>query len=381
MSRPPTPGLFSSVLGYLTREVTDFVVSAAGGEPGKATPHVDARKERDGRSERERRKERKRRRVQSQAEGQVEGEDVPASGKAQRKRRSHEDEQYDASAEDGQKSSRRRISPPSPDSSRAGPSNVAPEPSTSKDAEPAPAPRRRKRRPSITMPGSLYPRTPSVEPDSPSHSARTPSPQPQPQPHSPSNPSRYVDYQIPLPPSRPSTPSQWVVSPPRGKRVGEATRRFSEDGDARLMLPKHPHSPNHRAEKSQSSSNAKGKGRERERELPAVFDSSDSSSSESDDEGRASPSPRARKITRSHNHDQENEKDSGGGGGKLKRTMSVGGIERELVAVRQAHAQKEAVWEDRDVGDSTVVQDERREYLERIQGLEAEVQRLRAELL
>ena len=32
MSRPSTPGLFSSVLGYITREVSDFVVTAAGGE-------------------------------------------------------------------------------------------------------------------------------------------------------------------------------------------------------------------------------------------------------------------------------------------------------------------------------------------------------------
>lgn len=119
------------------------------------------------------------------------------------------------------------------------------------------------------------------------------------------------------------------------------------------MLPKHPHSPNHREEK--------GKGKA----LPAVFDSSsEEESSEEEDNGRASPSPRAKK--------NENRL-----GNALKRTMSVGGIERELNAVRQAHAEKEAAWEG---ADTTVVHDEREDFLEKIHGLEAEVQRLRAEV-
>ncbi|KZV60440.1 hypothetical protein PENSPDRAFT_759991 [Peniophora sp. CONT] len=355
MSRPSTPGLFSSVFGYITREVSDFVVTAAGGEPSKAQVQANANLNvvKDGKSERK--KERKRRRVQSEV--QVEGEEAHDKVQKQRKRRSHDEhEQNIENAEGSQKSSRRRLSPPSPDSSRAGPSN-APEPSTSKDAEPAPAPRRRKRRSSVTMPGSFDLRSASLEPESPS----------EPEPESPPSPepstSRYVDYQIPLPPSRPSTPpsasrtsrspQSWTPPSPRGKRVGAATRRFSNDGDPALMLPKHPHSPNHREEKG------------KDKALPAVFDSSsDEESSEEEDGGRASPSPRAKK--------NENRL-----GNALKRTMSVGGIERELNAVRQAHAEKEAAWEG---ADTTVVHDEREDFLEKIHGLEAEVMRLKAEL-
>ena len=150
--------------------------------------------------------------------------------------------------------------------------------------------------------------------------------------------------------------------------MGAATRRFSEDGDPKLMLPKHPHSPNHRAEKNTNQASTSSKGKERE--LPAVFDTDGEESSSSEEDGRTSPSPAQKKVV----------SNGRSGGGKLKRKMSVGGIQRELEAVKQAHAQKEAVWEDNGAGDTTVVRDERQEYLERIMGLEAEVQRLKAEV-
>ncbi|KAI0033096.1 hypothetical protein K488DRAFT_85251 [Vararia minispora EC-137] len=197
------------------------------------------------------------------------------------------------------------------------------------------------------MPGSFFPRSPSLEPDSSGfgHLAQLACSIDDSDGEPVASTSR-VEYRLPITGSpsvsRPSTPSTPSRTPrrPSGRIVSEATQRFHADADSSILLPIHPHSPNHMRI---ISADRKGKGRalpdaddDIERDFPAVHHTS------SADERR------------------------------------VHGAEQALSAVRREHREKERRWENQ--ADTTIIREERDDYLDRIKQLEEEVRRLKEEL-
>ncbi|KAI0315559.1 hypothetical protein OF83DRAFT_1084879 [Amylostereum chailletii] len=360
---PVESGLFSSVIGYISREVQDFVSSATGGSATEASTSRSSRhRTRPGshvtRSRRRARSEERISREQELSEDDASTSrrlDRPSGGHSSRRRRqTHSEDDDDSSPSPRQrKPASKTIHPrsvlahprsPSPTLLSTRKSQVrdpipaeneepqAPELSHSASPSPPPLPTRLralKRRSSITMPGSLFPRSESMEPDDMDderHARFAPgTASPAPTRFGQGSSSSYVEYTIPLAGSSTSphpTSSQLASARPPRERTP----------------PAHLDTPTKR------SRDIKGKGRAQDTDPSTVPPSSPSN-------GRYE----------THNV----------GFGML-------GKEKELLAVRQEHREKESLWEHE--ADTSGIREERDEYKEKIRLLEEQVQWLKGEL-
>ena len=210
------------------------------------------------------------------------------------------------------------------------------------EEEPAPLPllpRALRRRPSMTMPGALFPRSPSMDPEP------APVPKLPRNVHFPTRPT-YIDYEVPMPgPSsspehvRHPSPSPVPVPVPsrsRAASVSEVTGRRSQEDSA--------------------SSAWKEKGKQRATDVLL--------------ENGTSPSP-ARSNLSGSGRDAEADVDTSG-------EIRVRGKEQELSAVRAERRAREKWWETE--AETTMIREEKAGYEDKIKKLEEEVMRLQEEV-
>ena len=218
-----------------------------------------------------------------------------------------------------------------------------------RDEEPAPLPlpRALRRQPSTTMPGALFPRSPSMDPEAPAAVAR--------HVHFPTKPT-YFDYEVPVPgPSSSPERSQLPSSIPRGSRsragsVSETSvRRTQQDNvDAGDVVSFGP--------------SWEEKGKQRANAADIFLES-----------GASSP-PRPTGRGEDHASDAGPELTVTDTSGEIR----VRGMERELSAVREERKEREQWWESE--VETTVIREEKAEYEDKIKRLEEEVQWLKAEV-
>ncbi|KAI6129906.1 hypothetical protein EV401DRAFT_1927233 [Pisolithus croceorrhizus] len=167
-------GLFSSVFSFVSREIESFVVSATGGQVNVASSSTDKSEKP---SSRKRQHERRAREIQLN-----EGEARPNSNRHRQRRRSSKTNtaqptSRSKSADAARKHHYKHVLPAyvddadeelsasdHPQSQPPPPQNEQPKPHSDQTTASAPLPTLRKK-PSITMPGSLFPRTSSLEPE------------------------------------------------------------------------------------------------------------------------------------------------------------------------------------------------------------------------
>ncbi|KAH9943719.1 hypothetical protein B0H21DRAFT_748224 [Amylocystis lapponica] len=381
---PSAPGLFANVFSFVSRELESFVSTATGADPKVPTRPLasssrvtlDQEDEEDttqangskARRKHVRRTDESRRRRHSRVESGSEDEPPPRR-RAARKSPSP----APSSSPSPPPPPRRKVRTP-PDQ-HSGPEEAAhslPPPSIPDYFMPSP---------SVTMPGSLFPRSPSLQPD--------------PIPQRTVDAARRVRFvpSSPTPPPRETseepeedelTPSPEVRQEKRrdnakGSRAGttavkEAAGRFAKDADYSLMFPT---SPELRREKTversergrrRESSTERGRaktGREKSRErLAQEVREKSREREESTDEDEAEeedleyiPSKTAKAKGKQRALDTSGE-------------IQVQGKERELRAAREAHSRSEAA---RDI-------EERERDKERIRMLEEEIGCLKAQL-
>ncbi|KAI9440138.1 hypothetical protein H4582DRAFT_1579162 [Lactarius indigo] len=392
-------GLFSSVLGFLSREVQDFVSTATGSSTSeRVVASTSSRHRVKTKPKREARHSRRERLHPSEEEGGGEEKEWreqqnPFRRSARRVRPPHH-ASYSPTPSPPHETYQNRRRSPSPRRQKTIPLKKAvprrhrrtpspPRPHTppldehashdehsddDADAEPptqeeeaeerAPQPPSRalRRRPSITMPGALFPRSPSMDPapaPAPAPASASASAPPQRHVHFPTQPT-YFNYEVlvPSPSSSPEHPRHPSASPvsipsrPRAASVSEVTgRRAQEDAGGVLS----------------SGAAWKEKGKQRAADVL---------------ESEAASSP-ARSIL------------SGGGRGAsdaepdaqradTSGEIRVRGMEQELSAVREERRAREKWWETET--ETTMIREEKVEYEDKIKKLEEEVQRLRDEL-
>ncbi|KAK7691110.1 hypothetical protein QCA50_006213 [Cerrena zonata] len=304
-------GLFSNVLSFVSREIESFVTTATGGEPTQKA---------------------------SSSRNRLDSKPYDKSKRSKKRKHDTSRKEKDADGtrrEQGQLGGGEAGSPPP--QRRRSKSPAMPPP-------PVPAHALTKKK-SVTMPGSFFPRSPSLEPDyaaslldnsgavmsndellrsvredaGPSTTPSTPR-------------SRRSISSIRSEPS----PSPIAIS--GGPSVRGAVDRFTDDADHSLMLPKTVQSPE-RVFSSPRSQAKSAKARGKERDLSG-WDCDFSFSGDTSGEIR------------------------------------VRGIEQELLAAREAHYRKE-LEED---PDSSVYVEEREHDKERIRTLEEEVAKLKRQL-
>ena len=225
---------------------------------------------------------------------------------------------------------------------------------------------------SETMPGSLYPRSPSLEPehhmnggDDAHRNFRFESNPSRHRLGNPSNTRSALSSHIEMPEAGPSSPRSPISrnastkkpsilrSPSRprpGSMIDDAVRRFSDDADPSLLLPSVQLSPNmHRNGRSRM---AKGKAK------AISFESSD-----------AERSPESSRSA--YDYSEPIHGDSSG-------EIRVRGKERELIAVIEEQKEKEQHWEGGP--DTTQIYEDRLGFQEKIRLLEEEVRQLREEV-
>ncbi|THH16663.1 hypothetical protein EW146_g4009 [Bondarzewia mesenterica] len=375
---PSQPGILSSVFGFISREVENFVTSATGGvvvevseKPVRPNSHArktyenlerppkkhSRRYEEEGEEERRTRKRGGRQRVRPStpvmsSPSQQESPDVSPSPSLRKRPLSAP--------------VFRGLPPRRPDTQ-----NEQDQPAL----EPAPVSRTLRRCPSITMPGSLFPRSPSMETDesgnvgdaskSRVHFALDVNKVPEKRPGNARFGTPDGDKLSEAGPSSPisldasrrnTTVANSPKSPSRlrpGSLVDGAVRRFSDDADPSLLLPSVQISPSgNRFTYSKSS-----KGKER-----ALYSSDVEQSPEhSSWKGKE----------RTYDYLEPIHPDSSG-------EIRVRGKERELSAVREEQRERERHWERE--ADTSEIYAEKHGYEEKIKLLEEEVRRLKAEL-
>ncbi|KII89629.1 hypothetical protein PLICRDRAFT_558380 [Plicaturopsis crispa FD-325 SS-3] len=361
---PPPPsssnsGLLSNVFSFVSREIESFVTNATGGTVQDEDPRDYARRSKGPANGVHRTKKRHRGRT----------DEVKRHG------RDREGRRRVASPASPSQSSPRGILPQSrsdahgrrngtPQARVAAPEQEA---SAVEDEETeytvsvhsrSPSPKQQKpalrRRSSISMPGSLFPRSTSLEPDSPDEDeqhVRFDS-------HQPSRVSG-AGPSDPRASRREASPEHVPSSPLRPRAVPsvkEAVSRFvvTDDGaDASILLPSPSVSPGNRREKRQCrdgdglSEKAKGKQRAVEEEYVPLTH-----------RDRATAIPISEADT--------------------SADIRVRGKERELVVAREEQHANERRWE-QDKNDDAAKENSKNK--ERIKMLEEEIMRLKAELL
>lgn len=223
-------------------------------------------------------------------------------------------------------------------------------------APPPPLPRALHRQPSSTMPGALFPRSPSLVPDAQSLAAVARHVH-----FFPAQPA-YFDFEAPVPgpssPPEPARPPSSII--PRGarSRTGSVSsdtsgRRAWEGGTVRAgdVVASGPSGPSW-----------KEKGKQRATAAADVVLKSEASSSP------------ARPIGTGRARDAGPEPVSADTSGEIR----VRGKVRELSAVREERRAREQWWESE--VETTVIREEKADYEEKIKRLEEEVQRLTAEV-
>ncbi|KAH9029878.1 hypothetical protein EDB85DRAFT_2147123 [Lactarius pseudohatsudake] len=380
-------GLFSSVFGFLSREVQDFVSTATGNSTSeRVVASTSSNRRAKTKPKRETRHSRRERLRPNEEEGGDEEEEwreqqhpfrksarrvqpphgtsysptpSPPRGTYQSRHRSPSPRRQKIipSKNAASRRHRRTPSPPRPLTppldERAshdghGSDDAGAEPPTqvgvAEERAPQPPSRALRRRPSMTMPGALFPRSPSMDP------APAPPP-PQRHVHFPTQPT-YFDYEVLVPspsssPERARAPSPSPVPVPSRSRVtsvSEVTGRRAQEGSDGVL----------------SSSGAAWKEKGKQRATVVL-------------ESEAASSP-ARSILSRGASDAEHDAPSVDTSGEIR----VRGKEQELSAVREERRAREQWWETET--ETTMIREEKVEYEDKIKKLEEEVQRLRDEL-
>ncbi|KAI0297263.1 hypothetical protein B0F90DRAFT_918511 [Multifurca ochricompacta] len=371
-------GLFSTVLGFLSREVQDFVTTATGGStidkvvastnprhrpksksrrtvqhPRREVLHVNDQEER-GEEEWPKQQhalQRSSSRIRPPRGTSYSPTPSPRCGTSQNLRRSLSPLPRKLSSR-VPPHRRRETSPPprphspSPDdrpsfdghSDDTGVRSEKEEERTEKSF-----PRLLRRQPSFTMPGSLFPRSPSMVPE--------PSPAAELHVHFPTQPT-YFDYEVPVsgPSSSPDRmrPPSLIPRRSRAESMGETYGRRTQEGENdRLMV-------------SRPSWSEKGKQRATDDFL----------------ESEASSPARAVLTGRSDGAASDVELDLAGA--NTSGEIRVRGKERELSVMLEERRAREVWWEAE--AETTVIREEKTEYEDKIKKLEEEVKRLREEL-
>ncbi|KAH9178387.1 hypothetical protein EDB89DRAFT_1930943 [Lactarius sanguifluus] len=367
-------GLFSSVLSFLSREVQDFVSTATGNSTSERV--VASTKQSPKRETRHSRRERLRPNEEGgDEEKEWQEQQHPFRRSARRVQPPH-GTSYSPTPSPPRGTYQNRHRSPSPTTSKNNtprkkqrpvataerrPRHVHSHPSSTeaqnlpqkkkklRSSAPQPPSRALRRRPSMTMPGALFPRSPSMDP-APAPAAAPP----QRHVHFPTQPT-YFDYEVLVPspsssPERARPPSPSPVPAPsrsRAASVSEVTgRRAQEDAGGIL-----------------SSSGAAWKEKGKQRAMVVL-------------ESEAASSP-ARSILSGSGRgasDAGHNAPSADTSGEIR----VRGKEQELSAVREERRAREQWWETET--ETTMIREEKVEYEDKIKKLEEEVQRLRDEL-
>ncbi|KAJ3815173.1 hypothetical protein F5876DRAFT_72311 [Lentinula aff. lateritia] len=309
VSRDPAPGgLFSGVFNYVTAEVGSFITNATGGVITVNTGTTSRRVKHTGHDPEMRRRKKKRTRDWTDS--------VERETTLEKSHRNSEE--------------RSKRSPSSADY------ELEPEINTLKLESIA--------LPKATMPGSLFPRSPSLMPSEAGQCHRTGAEEEE---ESRVSWNFGFDENEAGPSSGPVPPTQLSPTssfrPPLVPSVKDAVSKFhtGPDIDPRILLPSPP----------------RRKGKERE-----VIDA------DADDDSWLMPPPRSNRHIASD--------------GDTSREIRVKGKERELSAAIEEHKMKEKRWErDKEsvTGDEYVIREKERDR-ERIRKLEEEIERLKEEL-
>lgn len=212
--------------------------------------------------------------------------------------------------------------------------------------QPLPLPRALRRRPSMTMPGALFPRSPSMDPE-PSHPVAR-------HVHFPTKPT-YFDYEVPLPgpsssPERPPPPTP-MPRRSRAGSVGEASGRRGQEvvgggGGGGTVLP---------------GPSWKEKGKQRAMDPLESY---------------ASSPPRSALAGRGKFNAAD--VSLGPATADTSGEIRVRGKERELSAVREERRAREQQWETE--AETTMIREEKVGYEDKIKKLEEEVKWLKGEV-
>ncbi|KAI0249907.1 hypothetical protein BJV78DRAFT_1224191 [Lactifluus subvellereus] len=395
------PGLFSSVLGFLSREVQDFVTTATGGSTAeKVVASTRSRRRLKQKREAQRlRKEylnegsTKHDRVEEEEwreqQHAFRSSDSPARppretsysptpststqrGASRNPRRSLSPRRQKESSRTIPHPRRRHGTPPlrrshtPPLDERASSDEhsddtgaertgqreeevVEEEQEEPAPRQPLPIPRALRRRPSMTMPGALFPRSPSMDPE-PSHPVAR-------HVHFPTKPT-YFDYEVPLPgpsssPERPPLPTP-MPRRSRAGSVGEVSGRRGLEaadggggGGSGAALP---------------GPSWKEKGKQR---------ATDPLENEGSSPPRSALAGRRRANAADVGFEPASAADTSG-------EIRVRGKERELSAVREERRAREQWWEAE--AETTLIREEKAGYEDKIRMLEEEVKRLKGEV-
>ncbi|CAL1715940.1 unnamed protein product [Somion occarium] len=341
---PSSSGILTNVFSFVSRELGSFVTTATGGEPTTIAPKASSSRDRlDAKLHDLTRRSAKRKRKEADHGNSL--QDAMHSGPTREESSTliPDDVHNTSSSLSRNNSNPRTLSRvQSSNSRRRSKSPAMPPPPTIPEHA-------LKRTPSVTMPGSFYPRSPSLEPDyaasleirQPSRSRLS---------HFHSYDELLNDIEDDAGPSDSPRSGKSVNSPTRsdpspspiringGPSVRGVVDRFTDDADPSLMLPNPAISPrkgvSSRREQTKSS---KMKGKERDMS--------------------------------SWDYDFSFSGDTSG-------EVRVRGIERELLEAREEHYRKELEQDP----DSSAYLEEREQDKQRIRALEEEVARLKRQL-
>ncbi|KAI0926275.1 hypothetical protein AcW1_008487 [Taiwanofungus camphoratus] len=186
---PPAPSILSNVLSFVSHEIESFVATAIGVSDNKVQPVPQASSSRvklddelDEDEIRGKRRAAKKKRAHSSV-GEYELE------KPRRRRLPRSESDSDSDLPSRRRTVKKKFPPPRSSTPQLDGTDGSDRGSRSPSPSPPPLPALLRRRPSVTMPGSLYPRSESLQPDSSppfenSHHVRFLSRSPSPSPHS-----------------------------------------------------------------------------------------------------------------------------------------------------------------------------------------------------
>jgi hypothetical protein len=214
--------------------------------------------------------------------------------------------------------------------------------------QPLPLANALRRQPSITMPGALFPRSPSIDPNSSQPVAR--------HVHFPTKPT-YFDYEVPVAgpsssPERPPPPPTPIPRRSRAESVGELSGRRGErvagGGDTVTV--------------SGLSRMEKGKQRATDSVTDAV----------------SSPPTRSTAFAGRNRVDAGDDVRLEPVSADTSSEIRVRGMEKQLSAVREERRAREEWWDTE--AETTLIREEKAGYEDKIKRLEEEVRRLREEV-
>ncbi|KAJ7583611.1 hypothetical protein C8J56DRAFT_954517 [Mycena floridula] len=334
-------GLFSNVLSYVSKEFDSFITNATGGTISATSNRQPQKRVKRTKKASSTGPSHRSERASSSSHTDQPGRHSRSPKNTRTDSRSLKPQHRPEQADESVRGTRRRVKSPPED--------------VSEDSSPPPLPRVLRRRPSITMPGSLFPRSPSMDRESvvgdePEHHVR----------FAPgiSSPPHSKIYDRDTPHSRSSSSLEEMAQvksfcPPSIPSVKSAVERFHvrpHEADPSILLPQSSPPRLNRTRASDESS--------RHEEAPRIPYNL---------KGKARASTSSIELLE----------------GDTSGEVRVKGKERELVAAREEQMRNEKRWErDKDLHleQAEAAQREKNQDKEKIRMLEEEIQHLKAQL-